>query len=642
MIKSKWKQVEDDLTKNNQNFSQQLFYIVLLTKRLLLVLFLFTLCRVLFYLFNFSLFSESSVSEILTAFIYGLRFDISAIIYFNIIFIFLHIVPTRLRAKKYYNILIKLIFFIFNGVALFLNIVDLEYIKFTKKRMTFDVFGMSSDWINLLPDYLKDFWYLPLFLFGMIAIAVVLYRKTDRQPPTIKINYLIQGLGFIIMGGLFLIGARGGLQLKPIKIIDAVLYATPHTTPLVLNTPFTMIQTCGRKRLKELHYFSNEEANSLFPISRHAKPNGPFRKQNVVIIIVESLSREFIGDKHLTPFLDSLCEHSIYYNNAYANGTRSMEAIPAILASIPHLMEDSYIFSSYQGNKINSIASLLKEKGYHNSFFHGGTNGTMGFDSFIKMAGIDNYYGRTEYNNDKDYDGRWGIYDEEFLQYTLQKLNESPSPFFATIFTLSSHHPYSMPIKYADRFTGDNLKIHSVIKYVDYSLRMFFEKASKSEWYSNTLFVITGDHTPAETENLFYKNSVGMFAVPIILFQPGSNLIGNRSTLAQHIDIMPTILNYLNYDGEYVAFGSNLFDTVQPRYVFNYLNDGYRIFDKEYALSFEGAKSTSLFQYTIDSLLTVNKVSSQNVVTDRLEQKIRAVLQVYHQSLVNNLMTINY
>ncbi len=574
------------------------------------------------------------------AFIYGLRFDISAIIYFNIIIIFLHVVPTQLRTKKYYNILIKITFLFFNGIALILNIVDLEYFQFTKKRMTFDVFGMSSDWINLLPDYFEDYWYLPLILIGLIAIAIVLYRKTDRPPPIGKINYFIQGLVFIMVGGLFLVGARGGLQLKPIKIIDAALHATPRTTPVVLNTPFTMIQTYGRKRLKELHYFSNEEANDLYSIYHHTKPSGQFINQNVVIIIVESLSREFIGKKYLTPFLDSLCEHSVYYANSFANGTRSMEAIPAILASIPHLMEDSYIFSSYQGNNINSIASLLKEKGYHTSFFHGGTNGTMGFDSFIKMAGIDNYYGRTEYNNDKNYDGRWGIYDEEFLQFTLQILTESPLPFCATIFTLSSHHPYTIPAKYADRYHGDNLKIHSVIRYVDYSLRKFFEIASTKEWYENTLFVITGDHTPAETEHHFYKNPIGMFAVPIIFFQPGSNLKGIRSTLAQHIDIMPSILDYLNYYGEYVAFGSSLFDTIQSRYVFNYLNDGYRIFDHEYVLSFDGIKSISLFQYTIDNLLTVNKVSSQNAVMDRLEQKIKAVLQVYHHSLINNLMTI--
>ncbi|MDI6766413.1 MAG: LTA synthase family protein [Bacteroidota bacterium] len=580
------------------------------------------------------------MSEIATVFLYGLRFDISAIIYFNIILIFLHIVPTRLRDKRYYRVVTKITFIAFNGIALLLNIVDLEYFKFTKKRMTFDVFGMSSDWIKLLPDYFKDFWYLPLVLIGLLVIAIVLYRKTNRQPQTIKINYLIQGLGFIVMGGLFLVGARGGLQLKPIKIIDAVLYATPHTTPLVLNTPFTMIQTYGRKRLKELNYFSNEEANNLFPIYHHTKPKEPFRKQNVVIIIVESLSREFIGGKGVTPFLDSLCQHSIYFDNAFANGTRSMEAVPAILSSIPHLMEDSYIFSSYQGNKINSIASLLKEKGYHTSFSHGGTNGTMGFDSFVKMAGIDNYYGRTEYNNDKDYDGRWGIYDEEFLQFTAQKLNESPLPFFATIFTLSSHHPYSIPEKYATIFGGGRLEIHNVIRYVDYSLRMFFEKASKMGWYSNTLFVITGDHTPAESENSFYKNQVGMFAVPIVLFQPNSNLPGVRSVPAQHIDIMPTILDYLNYDGDFMAFGSSLFDTVQPRYVINYLNDSYRIFDKEYALSFDGEKTVNLFQYTTDGLLTVNKVSSQNGVTDRLEQNIKAVLQVYHHSLINNLMTI--
>jgi len=389
---------------------------------------------------------------------------------------------------------------------------------------------------------------------------------------------------------------------------------------------------------------SGDEANKYAPVYHKNREGNRFSKLNVVIIIVESLSREFVGKLNsfpgYTPFLDSLSSEGLLCTNAFANGTRSMEAVPAILASIPNLMDDSYIFSVYQGNTINSIGSILRNCGYQTSFFHGGTNGTMGFDSFIKLSGIEQYYGRTEYNNENDYDGFWGIPDEEFLQFTARKLNEISSPFCATIFTLSSHHPYSMPSKHKNDFQGGTLPIHRTIMYTDYSLRKFFETTSTMSWYKNTLFVITGDHTPAETEHPYYRTKVGLYALPIIFFQPNSNLRGEYNSITEHIDIMPSILDYIHYDDEYAAFGKSIFDTTLTHYSTNYVNDFYQILDNEYVLQFTADNKSRLYDYHVDTTLSRNLIDSKPDVGLRLEKHLKALIQNYNYTLIHNALTV--
>jgi phosphoglycerol transferase MdoB-like AlkP superfamily enzyme len=389
---------------------------------------------------------------------------------------------------------------------------------------------------------------------------------------------------------------------------------------------------------------SDNEVEKIVAIRHEHHYPGQFQKKNVVIIIVESLSREFMGKLNpfpgFTPFLDSLSEHSLLCTNAFANGTRSMEALPAILASIPNLMDDSYIFSVYQANQINSIGSILRTEGYSTSFFHGGTNGTMGFDSFIKMAGFDEYYGRREYNNDNDYDGMWGIYDEEYLQYVARTLQGKTMPFCAAIFTLSSHHPYNVPPKHANDFQVGTLPIHRSIRYTDYALKQFFQTASNMPWYKNTVFVITGDHTPAEVQHPFYQTRVGLYALPIIIFEPNSSLKGFYPGVVQHIDIMPSILDYLHYSDPYIAFGKSIFDTTRERFSMNLLNDVYQLVGDTYVLQYSDDKHERLFDYRSDTLLTLNLVNEQSVEKTRMTHYLEAFIQTYDRALTRNEMVV--
>jgi phosphoglycerol transferase MdoB-like AlkP superfamily enzyme len=255
-------------------------------------------------------------------------------------------------------------------------------------------------------------------------------------------------------------------------------------------------------------------------------------------------------------------------------------------------------------------------------------------------VGFDHYYGRNEYNNEKDYDGKWGIRDEEFFQYTARTLNSFKQPFVAAIFSLSSHHPYHVPAKYVNVLRKGKLPIQQSVMYTDLSLGEFFHTAQKMPWYQNTLFVITADHT-SEGYYPYYQSDVGQYAIPLLFFKPGSNLLGKPEVIAQQTDIMPTVLNYLGYDKHYVAFGADLFDNLprESHFSIHYISGLYGLMKDGYYLEFNGVKSTALFNISVDPLQANNIVGKEKEVQSRMEMFLQAYLQQYNNRLIENRLT---
>jgi phosphoglycerol transferase MdoB-like AlkP superfamily enzyme len=364
--------------------------------------------------------------------------------------------------------------------------------------------------------------------------------------------------------------------------------------------------------------------------------------------MVESLGREPIGFYNprledgnyqgYTPFLDSLCENSLVFVNSYANSRISIEGTPAVAASIPSTQE-SYTVSLYSGNKIMSLASCLAKEGYETNYFHGAPNGSLGLNSFAKVAGFENYIGKTEYNNDADFDGVWGIWDHLFLPFVAAFHDKIEKPFFSFIFTASSHHPHKIPKELSDKLRKGPLEIHKSIAYADYSLQEFFKTAKSKDWYENTLFVITGDHTCSPWFPEF-KTTAGAFAVPIIFYQPGGELKGRDSTIAQHIDIMPTLLNYLGYQKKYFAFGKDLFNTDSTGFAVNYIGNSFQLINREWILQFDMEKTTGLYHLKNDVLMQNNLAGKNLPEQAKLEKQIKAFIQQYNGRMVHNQMTI--
>jgi phosphoglycerol transferase MdoB-like AlkP superfamily enzyme len=628
-----------------------------LVYRFMLIMGLFTLCRLGFYLFNLDSFSGIPAKELLRIFWGGLRFDLTAIIYTNALFILLMVAPLEIRFNTIYQSVCRWMFFIFNGVALSINVVDFIYYRFTGRRTTADIFRQfenENNFVEMIARFVLDYWYAVLFWVALMAVMIWLYKKIRVDGPQLKnkLAFYSSGvLAFPLIVGLLIGGVRGGFlhSTRPITLNDAGQYVTdPSQVSIVLNTPFAIYRTLRSAKIQKVKYFeSEEELNSVFtPV--HLPDSGvSMRKLNVVIIILESFSREFIGFynrdrengtyKGYAPFLDSLASQSKTFQYSLANGRKSIDALPSVIASIPSL-EIPYVLTPYSGNKLNSLGNLLKQEGYHTSFFHGAPNGSMGFSSFMNIAGIDHYVGMDEYPNPDDYDGLWGIWDHKFFQFCAEQQQKLTQPFFSTLFSVSSHHPFEIPKEFQSQFRGGSDPILKCIQYTDYALKQYFRTISKSDWYSNTLFVITADHVSSQILFKDGHTAYGRYSIPILFFRPDNSLAGMDDALVSQIDIMPSVLSYLGFEKNFVAFGNDVLDSssLRERCAWNHVDNLYHFYRGNFQLKFDGQKSIGLYRFKSDIMNSENLLHQYPDTVVVMEKKIKAIVQQYSNRMIEN------
>ena len=341
--------------------------------------------------------------------------------------------------------------------------------------------------------------------------------------------------------------------------------------------------------------------------------------------------------KGYSPFVDSLAQHSLIFTNGYANGYKSIHGMSSVIAGIPSF-KDAFTSSPYPKQKIESLVSVLKSEGYETSFFHGAPNGSMGFLGFGNILGYDHYYGKNEYNNDADFDGSWGIWDEPFFQYFNKTLSKKKTPFMATLFSVSSHEPYILPEKYEGKFPkGDNV-MHQCIGYTDYSLKQFFKSAKKQSWYSNTIFVLVADHDNLIYYDAYYKDQ-NFHTVPILFFSPNEKHVGVNNDWAQQIDIYPTLLDMMGYDKPFRSWGRSLIskDKVTP-FVMRYSSDYYQMMSGNYVCTFDGEKAVGFYAKE-DKDLKNNLITKRNAEMNLLETRCKAFLQDYMNRIIDRKLT---
>ena len=621
-----------------------------------LILLAFTLCRLAFLFSNYSYFSDLTFVELTRIFAGGIKFDISSLIYFNAIYIVLALLPFKFRDRKVYNKILKWAYFLPNSIALFLNCSDITYYPFSLRRTTcmiFTEFGGDNNIAKIFATAIVEYWYITLFYVLIIFALNKLYSpiKNAKAPNNI-IKYSISHIIILCISVYFcIIGIRGGFGVttRPISIGNATEYCRkPSQAVLVLNTPFSLIHSVTKQPYPEVKYFTEEEVKEIFsPV--HLTPNcltatsgctETPNYNNVCVIILESFASEYTGGQGYTPFLDSLMAEGLSFKQTFANGKQSIDAMPSVLSSIPMMIEP-FTTTAYASNDINSFATYLKPLGYRSAFFHGAPNGSIGIQAFINNAGFDQYYGLDEYPNKEDFDGTWAIWDEEYLQYMVGCLDTIPQPFVSAVFTSTSHHPFLYPEKHKGKFKAGPHPMYECIGYTDYSLKRFFETAKTKDWYKNTLFVITADHTTIIT-NPEYLNSRGIYEIPIMFYHPTDSRLQKvvMNKTMQQIDILPSVLSYLGYKKDYFAFGKDIFSaTEEENYAINYCPDGYQIYKDSLLLQFNGEKVISVYDFKNDRMLSENRIGAFPA-QDSMEIKLKAFIQQYMNRMRRNKICI--
>lgn len=624
--------------------------------RLSFMLLLLAFSRWAIYLFNINSFPNITSSELFKLFFNGFRFDINTLIIYNSPLIILYCLPIRYKFNDLYKKIVDIIFVVANSIAVGLNLIDVIYFRYLDKRMCSELFtffkGTDENQVGLMASFFVDFWYMFLLFFVLLFFIILIMKKTKVKNNTSQFNliwHVKQSIVFVIVIGLSVIGIRGGFQLIPISILTVTNYTTKYA-PLVINTPFSILYGSTSASLENISFFDDKEIEDLYtPIHTDLKSNrfitGETKGRNLVLIILEGVGQEMIGyynteyKKSLTPFLDSLLNESLTFDGM-ANGRRSIESLPSLMTGVPSLMATDYPSSKYASNSIDGLGSILKRHGYKTAFYHGGNNGTMNFYSTSKSNGFDDYYGRTEYNNDSDYDGAWGIYDIPFLQYSAEKMNEYKEPFAATLFLLSSHVPYSLPSDYiVPEYLSSNTAFEKTVRYSDDALSLFFKKISQYEWFDNTIFVIVSDHGNSEHHYNKYKNVKGAYKIPIAFYAP--NIIEKRKVeeIAQQTDINLSILSLLEIDEDVFSFGRNLFDSIsKPSYI-SFLNSIYQYSNGEYFMQSDGNDIQAVYDI-YDETLSNNLMKDNSNKFDSLNIEFKLRLQQYNNRMNRNKLYV--
>ena len=620
---------------------------------LLLAYAVYFLARIIYLTINYSYFYQDltlvHLFELLGA---GLVFDTSAILVTNIPYIVLMLLPWHGKERPAYQQFCRWVFVIVNSLALAINLIDACYFRFTMRRTTTTVFSEFANEQNLGSIFFTEtlnHLYL-VFLFAFVAWG--LYRlarySTLRHDSLRWWHYDVAMLLSLAFAAPFVVaGIRGGFAtaVRPITISNANQYVNrPIEAALVLNTPFSLYRTIGKDVFSVPDYFASEQELEAHYSPVHRPASGIMEKKNVVVLIVESFGREYIGAlnpclddsqyKGYTPCIDSLIARSITFSHTYCNGRKSIDGMPSILSSIPMFIEPFFLTPASM-NHVSGLASILGGEGYQTAFFHGAQRGSMGFQAFARSTGFKDYYGREDFSRDKrfggeqEFDGTWAIWDEPFLQYYCAKMSEMKEPFMTAVFTASSHHPYVVPEKYRERFPEEGIEIHKCIRYTDMALGEFFRSASRQPWFKNTIFVLTSDHTNLSDHD-YYQTDLGGFCSPIIIYEPGITDLqpAVQDKIAQQIDILPTVLGMLHYPKPYFAFGIDVLNTpAEDTWAVNYLNGIYQYVKHGHVLQFDGQRTRAVYALT-DSLMKHNLVGSCPD-QESMEHELKAIIQQY-------------
>lgn len=567
--------------------------------RLALLYILWFLCRIVFYLQNAGLVGPLEWNEIPGLLRGAGMFDTASILYVNALFILLSLLPFRFRETRRYQRILCWLYTVTNALALIVNSADGIYFHYARKRFTSDELSYLHNNDNTGTVVLKGLaenWYIVLWCALLIAAMVWVYRRIKAMPTRIENRWAYFGINLAVLAvaiGLVMGGIRGGFsrQTRPITLSNATLYTASNLKAnLILSNPFCLIRTLGNKAIVYEKFFDQAT-------------------------------------------LDSLMREGYYFTNAFANGHKSIEALPSILSSIPSY-ETPFVLLPQAVAPMDALPKILHDEGYGTSFFNGSARGSMGFGAYASQAGIQHYYSREDYEQAQgtgDFDGYWGIWDEPFLQYMARQLNTMPQPFFASVFTLTSHHPFVVPEQYRNTLPAGKTKVHKGVAYTDLAIRRFMETASQESWYDHTIFVFVADHVSSETFAPKTLTPTGNSHIICLLYTPDGAIKGSDARVTQQIDLMPTLLGLTGYAKPYFAFGRDVLrENDRAAMAVNMTEENYQAITDSLVLFFDGHKTVSAYART-DTLQRHDIASERTSYLEQVERDLKARLQQYYQ-----------
>lgn len=638
-------------------FNKNLFFITFLLRIYIVSILLFALLRLVLITYTAGSDIKLFDTETLTSLIVGIQFD-------NVVLAIILLLPLLLLyiqsliplTQKYTTYIVKAYLSIVFPIVFFIAIADIPYFKFFNNRIS----EAALQWIDSPRIILKMIWenpinlfFLTIALFGMFGIGQMIakYCKkrllSNKKNDNYSHNKTIASIGFIMAVGLCLLGIRGKMS-HPIRQGDACYSNNPYLNQIGLNPCFTLFKSyitrvnlmdahVAIKNTKDILHISNN-IDSISPIAHNVINGEPKHKYNVVLVIMESMSANYMGifgnQNKLTPNLDSLSKVSYFFNNAYSAGIHTNNGIFSTLYAFPALKRvrpmSTIPFNTYSG-----LPFTMHKNGYKNFFFTSHNKQFDNLGSFLPKNYIDKLFSEEDYPKDKII-GPYGVPDDYLFHFATQQLNEveREQPFFATILTTSNHDPYIIPDYFS---TNQNDKSLNAVSYADWSIGRFIEEARKSSWFDNTLFVFVADHGRKVGDSnydliLSYNHIPIMFYAPKILAAPKvfNNLIGQ-------IDIFPTLMGLLHMDYVNNTLGTDVLKEKRDCIYFS-ADDKLGCVNDEWLYIYRYGGTEGLYKYRENNIQDFSKQAPQ--IFEQLKQQALSQTQMSEWMISSNKTTI--
>ena len=635
----------------------------MLLRRIALLYAVLMLCRAAFWAYNaaqLGALPQTGLRQLLGG---ALLFDTASVVYADGLFVLLSLLPLHLRERRWYRNLLFGYYVAVNSLfVVAANLADAVYFRYTQKRFTADeiFFADNDNSLQLVGKFMAENWYLVLAWLALTALLAWGYGRRVREESLLRRGwpyYAGSTAILLLAAGLCIGGARGGFtrMTRPITLSNATLYASDNAQAnLILSNPFCILRTVGSAGgVGYRKYFPPEELGRWFtPVHMPADSAAvDLSGRNVMVFIMESMSAEHSAHLHpelyadrqvkgYTPFLDSLMQAGYCFERMYANGTRSIQALPAVLGSIPSF-KTPFVLMPQALAPTRQLPRILRDKGYATAFFCGSAAGSMGFGAYARSAGIERLYSREDYearHGRDDFDGYWGIWDEPFLQYAGEEMSALPEPFFAALFTLSSHHPFVVPDAYRDLLPEGLTRNHKCVAYTDNAFRRFFARYAGEEWFRRTVFVFVADHVSSEKFADATRVFPGDHHIIGLLYTPDGALRGRYDEAVSQIDLMPTLLGLMGNREPYFAFGRDLFGEQTPEGGFALAYDsGFEAVGGDRLLFFDERRTTG--SYRTDDLRREHDLRNDPEAA-ALERRVKAFVQQYYRHLEQKDFTV--
>ncbi len=554
-----------------------------LLRMLLFWLIVFSVNRLVFIFATLHLVPGIPYSEVFYAIVSGLKLDLSTVSYFVVVLFLFAFIYSITEALFWVKLIHVISYFLivannlvsFGEISLYqewhtkVNIQALLHLLNPEEVIKYTPLGLV--FLFLIPMVLFTFLYIKAY--QKFVKPFLITTKTTRILKRITYSLL-----YIPLVAVLFVFVRGGFQRFPISESDAIYSKHQPLNDAAVNSiryltkdiieynhnmnsnPYRhMDDEKARVLLKDLYSVSKDTTEIILNTQR----------PNIVIIVLESwsanLSKSFGGDD-FTPFFDSLANEGIKFTNFFPAGYVSDQGFPAILSSYPSSFKISVINQPKKIPSLPCITDDIKKAGYHNTFVYAGDLNFGNFKAYVYDKDFDVV--KQEIDFDKSLKrGSLGIHDQPMAPEIAALLNQSPSPFFACWYTLSSHAPYDFPRIKNVQHESD---YEQSVRYTDEALRKFFNQVRNESWFNNTLFVMVADHSHASRKNFDLVNKE-YHRIPMVFYGNALKPEWRKKEIKSafsHLDITTTLLKQLGLSSENYTWGKDMFNPTTPHFAY--------------------------------------------------------------------------